>query len=78
MKKKKFSISRINTKIGIFKITGIMEKKKNILSIKISTLQIMSTDGWCSLDLESGKNEELIKSIELEVIEHIKIKNHEE
>jgi hypothetical protein len=46
---KKFNISRINTPLGIFRITGLWDTTQ-IAAMKINLIEQMGTDGWVLLD----------------------------
>ncbi|BDF94844.1 hypothetical protein KAN5_16820 [Pseudoalteromonas sp. KAN5] len=44
-----FNITRIDTKFGIFRICGLWDRL-NIDVFNITSIDIMSTDGWLGLD----------------------------
>ena len=67
----KFSISRIHTKLGIFRLSGLFEVNLAKVNIKYSLAEFMGTDGWCELDLDSENAQILLSNIESEVIEHL-------
>ena len=66
---KNFTISRINTEKGIFKITGRWQKYPK--KIMFTELEIMSTDGWQVLDLKHSAVTALINLIEENVFQHL-------
>ena len=48
---KSFTVSRLNTAQGTFKIVGLFEPKNKLtLTIKITSIEMMGTDGWVLLD----------------------------
>ena len=48
---KPFTVSRLNTEQGTFKITGLFEPKNRLtFTIKITSIEMMGTDGWVLLD----------------------------
>ena len=49
---KKFHISRINTPQGIYRVSGSYSVDEPV-TIELSSLEIMGTDGWVQLRLES-------------------------
>ncbi len=65
---KKISISRIHTNKGIFRISASIDKSN---SISYQSVDFMSTDGWCELDIESVEGKRILLGIEMEIIEHI-------
>jgi len=65
---KKISISRIHTNKGIFRISASIDKS-NFISYQ--SVDFMSTDGWCELDIESVEGKRILLGIEMEIIEHI-------
>ncbi|UGA57265.1 hypothetical protein [Vibrio sp. VB16] len=65
---KKISISRIHTNKGIFRISASIDKSNSIF---YQSVDFMSTDGWCELDIESVEGKRIMLGIEMEIIEHI-------
>ena len=48
---KVFTISRLNTAQGTFKVTGLFKpKNSSTFTIEITSLKMMGTDGWVLLD----------------------------
>jgi hypothetical protein len=51
-----FNISRINTRFGIFRVSGLWRKDNlEVVNIEITSIEIMGTDGWVLLDQSSDK-----------------------
>ncbi|ABV85802.1 hypothetical protein [Shewanella pealeana] len=63
-----FSISRLNTSVGIVKLAGDLDLTG---SINISQLSIMATDGWQALDIDHQHSQNLIKQIQDQIISHL-------
>lgn len=60
----KFNISRINTDFGIFRILGVWSKESlDSFTVDISSIEIMSTDGWFLLNKSSHKIANLIADL---------------
>jgi len=66
---KKFEISRIHTPLGIFRVSGEVSDQN---TLAISQLEIMGTDGWLFLDIQSKKVVNLIKQLEPHLQAHLK------
>ena len=50
-KMKPFTVTRLNTTQGTFKIAGLFEPKNKLtFTIKITSIEMMGTDGWVLLD----------------------------
>ena len=65
---KTFEISRIHTPLGIFRVSGEVSDQN---TMAISQLEIMGTDGWLFLDIQSAKVANLIKQLEPHLLAHL-------
>ncbi|WP_220767847.1 hypothetical protein [Shewanella sp. MBTL60-007] len=65
----KFSISRLNTSIGIIKLEGEIRQGQ---IIAINQFSIMGTDGWLELDVPHQHTQELIQGLQDEVALHLR------
>lgn len=63
-----FEISRIHTPLGIFRVSGKVFDRNDLA---ISQLEIMGTDGWLFLDIQSKKVVNLIKQLEPHLLAHL-------
>lgn len=74
-----FNISRLTTEKGIFRIAGSsavnMPNGAVQPPIHITSLEIMSTDGWQALDISADSLQPLLNELTSQVIEHLKIEN---
>ncbi|WP_220127543.1 hypothetical protein, partial [Vibrio tarriae] len=68
---KNFKISRIHTKSGIFRLSGVFNDEIALESIRYISAEYMGTDGWCELDLQSEHTQSLLRSIQTEVLQHL-------
>ncbi|HAS8376063.1 TPA: hypothetical protein I7762_20980, partial [Vibrio vulnificus] len=66
-----FKISRIHTKSGIFRLSGNINDGIGLENIKFISAEYMGTDGWCELNLESEHTQRLLRSIQIEVLQHL-------
>ncbi|TMO58004.1 hypothetical protein [Pseudoalteromonas phenolica] len=66
--KQSFEISRIHTPLGIFRVSGDVSDQN---SLAISQLEIMGTDGWLFLDIQSKKVVNLSKQLEPHLLAHL-------
>jgi len=69
-----FSISRLNTHLGIIKVTGVWEPTPLGIvqaELQILTLDIMGTDGWVALDITRPKTLTLIDKLNSEILQHL-------
>jgi len=66
--KQSFEISRIHTPLGIFRVSGEVSDKN---ALAISQLEIMGTDGWLFLDIQSKKVANLIQQLEPHLLTHL-------
>jgi len=67
--KQSFEISRIHTPLGIFRVSGDVSDQNDLA---ISQLEIMGTDGWLSLDIQSKKVVNLMKQLKPHLLTHLK------
>ena len=66
--KQSFEISRIHTPLGIFRVSGEVYDQN---TLAISQLEIMGTDGWLFLNIQSKKFVNLIKQLEPHLLAHL-------
>ena len=66
-----FKISRIHTKSGIFRLSGVINDEIGLENIKYISAEYMGTDGWCELNLQSEHTQRLLRSIQIEVLQHL-------
>lgn len=71
-----FNISRINTDLGIFRISGLwcngnLEPSK----IDIESCEVMGTDGWALLDLSHDDVINLIRELTAAILAHLQAKS---
>lgn len=70
---KNFSISRINTRKGIFRISGKISSPEALPEIlDYDKVEFMGTDGWCEMNLQSSHTRNLLSEIKIEIIEHVR------
>jgi hypothetical protein len=69
-----FSISRIHTNMGIFRISGLLVNSQTNTQITYEFVEFMGTDGWCELDWKSSKGRDILSQIESEVILHLSLR----
>ncbi|RZQ53651.1 hypothetical protein C1E23_08380 [Pseudoalteromonas phenolica] len=65
---KTFEISRIHTPLGIFRVSGEVSDQN---TLAISQLEIMGTDGWLFLDIQSKRVANLIKQLKPHLLAHL-------
>jgi len=71
--KTSFTINRITTNSGIFKVQGLWcSKYENRDSVDITSLQVMGTDGWVCLNHESKECAQCINKLLPELWLHLK------
>ena len=71
-----FNISRINTDLGIFRVSGDWcFKNPEIENITIKSIEVMGTDGWVLLNETSEKNSQLINNLLPLLLSHLLLKN---
>ncbi|MEI8605759.1 MULTISPECIES: hypothetical protein [Pseudoalteromonas] len=66
-----FKISRIYTKLGIFRLSGIINNERGIKNISYISAEYMGTDGWYELNLQSEHTQNLLRDIQIEVLQHL-------
>ncbi|WP_281557065.1 hypothetical protein [Thalassomonas sp. RHCl1] len=67
-----FSISRIHTSLGIFRLTGHWRcQSYAVEGIRVETLDILGTDGWLALALEKEAVKTLIGELTSELLAHL-------
>ncbi len=71
-----FNISRINTDLGIFRVSGLWchENVRAIL-VNIDSIEVMGTDGWVLLNQSSDRVIELLKELMPIFITHLQNKS---
>ena len=62
-----FHVSRIHTPQGIFKVSGY--HSQSLQAIKITSLEIMGTDGWIMLAIEASQT--LIEKLVPDLLSHL-------
>lgn len=67
----KFSISRLHTSCGIFRLTGVLHSSEQSETIQYEQADFMGSDGWQELDLESAAAKAVLTSIQADVIRHL-------
>lgn len=70
---KDFNISRINTVAGIFRLSGKVILINHNFEFEFSHVDIMSTDGWCQLDIQSKSTKSILDKIKLDVSKHLSL-----
>lgn len=71
-----FTISRINTSLGIFRIAGFWcNENEDACKINITSLEIMGTDGWVLLNQMSNNVISLIAELTPTLTAHLRHKN---
>jgi hypothetical protein len=72
-----FSITRINTDFGIFRISGQWSiQKPTVNSITLNSIEIMGTDGWVLLNKTSKSNTQIISYLLPLLLSHLLLKNN--
>ncbi|GAA5647569.1 MULTISPECIES: hypothetical protein [Vibrio] len=66
-----FTITRITTHIGIFKLAGVLSGHNDEVTIHYSSVEFMGTDGWVAINSESTAGLSILKAIEGDVIRHL-------
>mgnify|MGYP000447742346 CR=1 FL=1 len=68
-----FTINRITTNFGIFKVKGVWcSKYENIDSVEITSLLIMGTDGWVRISHQYEENAQCIETLLPALLLHLK------
>ena len=71
-----FNISRINTDLGVFRVSGNWcFTKPEVESINIKSIEVMGTDGWVLLNKSSESNSQLINNLLPLFLSHLLLKN---
>jgi len=71
-----FNISRINTELGIFRVSGDWcFKIPDVENINLKSIEVMGTDGWVLLNITSEKNSQLINNLLPLLLSHLLLKN---
>lgn len=68
---RQFSISRIHTQEGIFRLSGGIMEKAGLPHIIYDSAEVMGTDGWVDLALDNIGTNSLLESIFTQVCDHI-------
>ncbi|MCE2596464.1 hypothetical protein K6Y31_16835 [Motilimonas cestriensis] len=70
-----FSISRLHTSQGIFRLTGDQGCNDPVnpesVRIEVETIDVMGTDGWVALDVKASKTQQLLLQIDPEIVSHL-------
>lgn len=66
-----FQIRRLNTAFGIFRVSGLLENEQ---TPSFNSVEFMSTDGWCAIDLNSKSAQFIVSQLQSLVVEHLKIR----
>ncbi|MDB1125084.1 hypothetical protein [Vibrio algarum] len=67
----KFEISRLNTSIGIFKLSGEFSDSSDIIMVNYSSAEFMGSDGWVAINIDSQAGLLLLNKIPTDVIKHL-------
>jgi len=71
-----FNISRINTDLGIFRISGFCcDERLETSKIIIESIEVMGTDGWALLNLSHDDIINLINELTPKIIVHLQAKS---
>jgi hypothetical protein len=68
---KAFSISRLQTSLGIFRLEGKYEGAHSQQRVQLSRIEVMGTDGWVELDINFNSTQKLVIAINNEVVSHL-------
>lgn len=67
-----FNISRINTDLGIYRISGLWcDERLEASKIYIESIEVMGTDGWALLNLSHDDIINLSKELTPRIIAHL-------
>lgn len=70
-----FTISRINTNLGVFRVSGVWgQEKVPAILINIDSIEAMGTDGWVLLNQSSDHIINLVKDLTPIFITHLQNK----
>ncbi|MGY3572596.1 hypothetical protein [Vibrio paucivorans] len=67
----KFNISRINTPIGIFRLSGDISESEQPPTLTYNDAEFMGTDGWVLINTASEHGSSILTQIEPYVLEHL-------
>jgi hypothetical protein len=72
----KFTISRINTSLGILRISGCWcHKNQDACKLEVSSIEMMGTDGWVSLNYASDSVMNIIAELTSTITTHLLAKS---
>ncbi|MCF2859830.1 hypothetical protein L1286_20310 [Pseudoalteromonas sp. SMS1] len=66
-----FNISRLHTRAGTFRLSGVLSYEAKGHVIQYSKVEAMGTDGWCELDITSLGVRKALAEIHTAVIAHL-------
>ncbi|MGB2741954.1 MAG: hypothetical protein WBC60_15545 [Cognaticolwellia sp.] len=67
-----FKINRIDTSLGIFRISGMWSSESLAdLITGLESIEMMGSDGWCLLDLSNDDVHHLIKTLAPSLLAHL-------
>lgn len=71
-----FNISRINTKLGIFRVAGYWcHENQAACKVAVSSIEMMGTDGWVLLNHASDNVVKMIAELTPTLTTHLLAKN---
>jgi len=76
-----FNISRLNTALGIFRISGVSDSeslassKIEITKVEVTKFEIMGTDGWVLLNRSSENINGIINELMPSIKTHLQAKS---
>ena len=71
--KTSFTINRITTSSGIFRVKGLWcTQYENIDSVEITSLKIMGTNGWVRISHQYEENAQCIETLLPALLLHLK------
>ncbi|MCL1140281.1 hypothetical protein [Shewanella pneumatophori] len=70
---KDFTISRLNTRLGIFKLKGVVNSDSQATQqhIRVSQLEIMGCDGWVELEVGHHHSRQIIEQLDADISAHL-------
>jgi hypothetical protein len=67
-----FTISRIDTDLGVFRVSGFWCNKDIApLALEVALIEVMSTDGWLVLNPSTNAVVTLLDSLSPMLLEHL-------
>jgi len=70
-----FNVSRINTDLGIFRVSGVWcFKQPKVENISIKSIEVMGTDGWVLLNKTSESHSQLMNDLLPRLLSHLLLK----